>query len=750
MKRPHVALFLFLISLQITLSQPFASTNAPPGASGGPEYVPGEVLIKFRSDVTDEQIATAFRGASLRFLKQVQTTPMRDAGQIGITHAATVVPVEQALAMLRQVAGVEYAEPNWIYTHQTEAADTYYVNGGLWGMYGALTRPYDNEFGSGAGAVWATTPGSKEVYIGVIDEGIQFSHPDLLANIWKNPDEKEGNRKDDDNNGYKDDIYGWNSYNDNGITYDSRYDDHGTHVAGTIGASLDGSGVVGVSPNVRIITGKFLGPNGGTTADAIQVIDYMTALKTKKGLNIVALNNSWGGGGFSQLLLDAIVRAAKQNILFVAAAGNGDANNIGFNTDATPNYPSCYDTTLLAGYDSVIAVAAIGSDGKMPIFSNYGVETVDLGAPGVAITSTLPNGSYGTYNGTSMATPHVTGAIALYASKYSTATPIEIRAALLGSTKATDSLGSKTVTGGRLDVPGFLTPPTPPDYDAELSAAPANFTGVAINSKTIDLRWSDTYNNEIGFMLTLPDTAPLADGTRTVTLPANTTSYSATVPGAGTYAFSLEAYNNAGPSPSSTVSITSYGVDASVSSVHVDELTKGNWTNTTSTQTYVYGSAGFDIIKWKSATSIANITVYGLGAPPHTWASSTAEDRALLNADGIGRFASAYYGATFTVDLSFAADDTSTHQVALYCLDWDGGTRTGRNVLPYRSQTIDVLDRAGTSLLSKPIVLDSFKYGKYVVLDITGSVTLKFTNTTPGGAQNAVLSGIFIDPVPVQ
>jgi hypothetical protein len=131
MKRPHVALFLFLISLQITLSQPFASTNAPPGASGGPEYVPGEVLIKFRSDVTDEQIATAFRGASLQLVEHVLTPLMRDKNYFGITRALSAMPVPRAVEMLRQLPGIEYAEPNWIYTHQETSDDDYFTSGNL-------------------------------------------------------------------------------------------------------------------------------------------------------------------------------------------------------------------------------------------------------------------------------------------------------------------------------------------------------------------------------------------------------------------------------------------------------------------------------------------------------------------------------------------------------------------------------------------------------------------------------------------
>ena len=234
-------------------------------------------------------------------------------------------------------------------------------------------------------------------------------------------------------------------------------------------------GVVGVNWNVTIISGKFLGPKGGYTSDAIEAVDYFTGLKIKHPeMNIVALNNSWGGGGFSQALLDAIVRAAQHNILFVAAAGNGDRFGRAINTDASPSYPSSYNTTAGAGYDSVISVTAIDSAGSKASWANYGATTVDLGAPGVGIYSTLPTDTYGSYSGTSMATPHVTGAAALYASTHPGATALQIKNALLGSTKATASLAGKTVTGGRLDLSTVIAPPTIPPVPTGLTAAAGN------------------------------------------------------------------------------------------------------------------------------------------------------------------------------------------------------------------------------------------------------------------------------------
>nr|MDQ3322415.1 S8 family serine peptidase [Acidobacteriota bacterium] len=314
-------------------------------------------------------------------------------------------------------------------------------------MYGDATTPA-NIFGSQAGEAWAAgKTGSKSVYVGVIDEGIQYTHPDLDANVWTNPYDPV-NGIDDDGNGYVDDVNGWDFDGNNNTIYDGgtrgSLDDHGTHVTGTIGAERNGAGVVGVNWNVTYISGKFLGRRGGTSANAIKAVDYFTDLKTRHGLNIVATNNSWGGGGYSQALKDAITRANTANILFIAAAGNSGTDN-----DTTASYPSNYDVP------NVIAVAAITNTGELASFSQYGATTVDIGAPGSGVWSTTAFNTYSSYSGTSMATPHVTGGAALYAASNPGATAAQIKAAILNSAVPTASLTGKCVTGGRLNVSGF-------------------------------------------------------------------------------------------------------------------------------------------------------------------------------------------------------------------------------------------------------------------------------------------------------
>jgi subtilisin family serine protease len=410
--------------------------------------VPNEILVKFKTNTSESNRSQALSRIGGQVAERILTKAMQRSGNNeGVYLIHTPLDVFEAISKIKGSAEIEFGEPNFIYQHDLFSNDTYFTNGSLWGMYGDATSPA-NIYGSQAGEAWAAGhTGSASVYVGIIDEGIQFTHPDLDAQIWNNPfDLPDG--VDNDGNGYVDDIHGWDFDGNNNTIYDGgprgSLDDHGTHVSGTIGAERNGTGVAGVNWNVKLISGKFLGRRGGTTANAIKAVDYFTDLKTRHNLNIPATNNSWGGGGFSQALQDAIGRANTANILFVAAAGNNSSNN-----DATANYPSNYTNA------NIIAVASITSTGLLSSFSNYGANQVDIGAPGSGIWSTTAFNTYSNYNGTSMATPHVTGGAALYASTRPGSSAATIKAAILNSAVPTASLTGKCVTGGRLNVSGF-------------------------------------------------------------------------------------------------------------------------------------------------------------------------------------------------------------------------------------------------------------------------------------------------------
>ncbi|RYG24137.1 peptidase S8 [bacterium] len=428
-----------------------AALGQVPASPSGPQYVPGEVIVKYRAGATLKGGQTLAKiGAKTK--ERIFTRAMRQHGDREVILMSTTKDVRDAVEELQKDPSVEYAEPNYIYHHTATSNDTHYLSGILWGMYGDASNPV-NAFGSQAAEAWTRgNVGSSNVYVGIIDEGQMYSHSDLAANFWTNPyDPVDG--RDNDGNGYIDDVHGWDFDGNNNSTYDGSSDDHGTHVAGTIGAvGGNGTGVAGVCWNVKIISCKFLGRRGGTTANAIKAFDYLTDLKTRHGIDLVASNNSWGGGGYSQALADAITRHGNANILAVVAAGNGGSDGVGDNNDTLPSYPSNYSN------GNIIAVASITKTGTRSSFSNYGATSVDIGAPGSDIASTVPgNGGSSAYaymSGTSMATPHVTGAVALYAATHSTR-GIGIKDAILSSAVPTSSLTGRCVTGGRLNVSGF-------------------------------------------------------------------------------------------------------------------------------------------------------------------------------------------------------------------------------------------------------------------------------------------------------
>ena len=388
--------------------QPAQSAAAvEPGA-----FVQGEALVQFRPGVSRSAMAAARGRAGARLLETIDTEQLRASGQgpLELVQVPPGLTVADAVRAIAADPAVRFAEPNFIYTTQqvTAPSNDPQINS-LWGMHNTGQSINGGAVGTAdadidAPEAWALSTGSPTVYIGIIDEGVDYRHPDL-ANAVINPLEDiaapfgeitaaDLDGRDNDGNGRIDDVRGWDFDGKNNSIYDGRNatdsttDSHGTHVAGTIaGRHNNGIGVAGVAGNVRLISAKFLGSRGGTTANSILAVDYLTGLRTR-GVNIIASNNSWGGGGYSQALRDAIERANTAGILFVAAAGNGGSDGVGDNNDTVVSYPGNYNNT------NVISVAAFDNRDRLGTFSNYGATMVDVAAPGVTILSTTPNGTY--------------------------------------------------------------------------------------------------------------------------------------------------------------------------------------------------------------------------------------------------------------------------------------------------------------------------------------------------------------------
>lgn len=433
------------------------------------------IIVGFAPGATAGSHARVARaaGGSARQLSPLAA----DAVLIDLPPGLTVA---EASRRVGGMTGVTFVEPDFWLEPAATVDDPWYLNGGLWGMYGEATLPHANPFGSGAGAAWEDGHvGTGAVHVGVVDEGIKIDHPDLAANIWTHPTELL-NGLDDDGNGYVDDVHGWDFHDDDASVYDGDFDDHGTHVAGTIGArGGNGIGVAGVAWRVTLIPARFLGPSGGYTSDVVRALDYVTDLRRRHGLQVVATNNSWSGGGYSQALADAIDRGGDAGILFVAAAGNG-----GHDLDEAPVYPASHACITRAdgttrGWDCLISVTNLDVDGSPHPDANVGAVGVDLAAPGTRIVSTHPRGdSYAALTGTSMAAPHVSGALALCAGVRPSLPPERIRALLLETGAPTGSLDGRTVSGRRLDVASLLdaclSEPAPPGPTPSPSEPPGS------------------------------------------------------------------------------------------------------------------------------------------------------------------------------------------------------------------------------------------------------------------------------------
>ncbi len=460
-------------------------------------------------------------GSQMNLIKFVSTMPANtkvdQLGKIGWYHVTVPANSLMSLQSLKAKPGVVAAQPNYSIKLELpgiEAARAAVVKAGALGSCpipglcgekaqednpdlpttksapGTGSDPlFSSQWGMmdiGVRNAWNKTKGDPNVIVAVIDTGVDYTHEDLVDNLWRNPGEDgtdaNGNPKwtngiDDDGNGYIDDLIGWDAVGNDNKPFDlakSGLDlltggnpGHGTHCAGNIAArGFNGKGVSGVAPNVSIMAMRFLSEKGeGDIAGAVKAITYAV----DNGARV--LSNSWGSEGTDpkdpadQALRDAISYAEQKGAIFIAAAGNGH-QGVGYDndSDAKPGYPASYDL------DVIVSVAAVDAQDGLGAFSNWGKNTVDIGAPGVKVFSTTVGSNYSdtvinlpmlgivaNWDGTSMATPHVSGAAALYLSQHPDASWREVKEALIRSAKPIASLNGKSVSNGKLDVDALLS-----------------------------------------------------------------------------------------------------------------------------------------------------------------------------------------------------------------------------------------------------------------------------------------------------
>jgi subtilisin family serine protease len=455
LRRSRVALLLTMWAI-LALAIP---------ALAQPREIPGELLIKYRAN------ARGAERASVR--SQMRAQPLRHFGFINLDHVRLEgMTTAEAMQQFRGDPRIEYIEPNYEITLDMIPNDPRFPEmyalqntGQTGGTPGADIR---------ATSAWDVFTGDPNLLIGVIDTGVDYNHPDLAGNIWVNPGEIPGNGIDDDGNGYIDDVHGFNFVNNTGDPFDDN--GHGTHCAGTIAAAGNNNvGVTGVAWRGKIAGIKFLSAGGsGSTAGAIASVQYAITIGAR------LTSNSWGGGGFSQALLDAINAAGDAGQLFIAAAGNSSANN-----DLTPHYPSSYNSP------HIISVAATDHNDQLASFSNWGSGSVHIAAPGVNILSLQPGGGYRLLSGTSMATPHVAGVAALAMGRFPAAPHLQIKNLILSSADPLAQLAGRVSTSARLNA--FMTiadPDTiPPGDIGDLVTENASSNGMG-------LRWTSTGDDD--------------------------------------------------------------------------------------------------------------------------------------------------------------------------------------------------------------------------------------------------------------
>jgi subtilisin family serine protease len=424
-----IALFLLLLN-----SFTYASLEIQKPELERLNYAPGQIIIKTAENAPDNALELSAYSLGAVLVKKFTLVP-----GLSLYEFNQANNLNDVVTIFESNTYVEYAEPNYYYTASLNPNDQFYNL--LWALENTGQSQGTPDADINAQLMWEIQEGRQAIVVGVIDTGVDYTHTDLVANLWRNTLEIPNNNIDDDHNGYIDDIHGINAIFNNGNPMDDHA--HGTHVSGTIGA--DGNnhvGVVGVAHNVQIAHCKFLGASGGgVTTDAIECLQYFAELKSRaqQPVNLIATNNSWGSSWSSNALRDAILAHQNLGILFIAAAGNNSRN-----VDLNPNYPSNYDLS------NIISVAATDHNDMLASFSNYGDKTVHVAAPGVRILSTVLHQGYAFFNGTSMATPQVTGLAAIIKSEFPNFNYKQIKNLILSSGTPLAALNDKVITGRRI------------------------------------------------------------------------------------------------------------------------------------------------------------------------------------------------------------------------------------------------------------------------------------------------------------
>ncbi|MGP8304597.1 S8 family serine peptidase [Vibrio sp. YIC-376] len=520
-KKLWCVLSLALISISVQAASPAVRAELENNPSL--EYASDSVLIRFKPNTSS--------AAKLQARQLVNGTTMRQYAIVNALEHVKLGPgrsVEKAIETLQSLPFVDFVEPDYVIRTYMEPDDYYYtidfqwaLNNNGYPLLGLLAGKEDADID--ANLAWDITTGSPDVIVAVIDTGVDYNHEDLAGNMWVNTGSTEG-------------VHGYDFFNKDNDPMDEN--GHGTHVSGTICAQGNNKvGVAGVAWQCQIMALRILGADGsGVVSDAISAIEYAVANGAKIS------NNSWGDEPYSVALYDAIQSAATSDHLFIAAAGNGGSDGVGDNNDLTPDYPSSFDL------DNIISVASTDTLDALSTFSNFGVNSVDIGAPGEWITSTYTiEGDYELLFGTSTAAPHVTGVAVLVASMHPEWGYAEIKNRILSTVRPLTSLEGKTVTGGLLNAFNAVQEQAP---TAEPSA-PTALIATATSDTEIALQWTDESNNEQGFRIERDSGSGWEDP---VSVGANVTAYSDTgLTADSTYYYRVLAYNVVGDSPYTNV-----------------------------------------------------------------------------------------------------------------------------------------------------------------------------------------------------